>query len=345
MFCVKCGFDNMPGARFCEKCGAPLHAEAPASGLKGSLAGGTYVPPARGASANGFDYGTERATNAGFAPAASLVPTGAAPAPTYAPPAPAYVPEPSAYAPVSPAYVPEAPAYAPANPAYAPELPVYNSELSAPASEPGAFSGEYENKASFGYEPAPAEPDASSYTAPAYTAPAYSAPAYTPPAAPATPGYYGYGATAEKAGSPFPFVTLIGGIVAIVALFLELLKYTNLSLFKVTTEIAPKLKYASHLGELGTMIIVVFIICVLCIVCPLAVTLCSCLKKKCRAYAILGMLLFIGLFVALFLVGADMMGLSSFSSDMFDGLFKAFGLGFWMYVGGMLVAAVGGGKH
>lgn len=234
-------------------------------------------------------------------------------------------------------------------PVYAmPNVPMYNG---APNAQPynGAANGQAYNGAPV-YQPM--------YNMPGYGAPVqaypggpvYAAPMYNPQGAPMyAPGYYG-AEPVKETPKTISIVALLGSIAAIVAIFLSLFGYTEMSMVKLISEEIPNIidsfEYLDMLGTFAYLTIAAVAICVLCIVFAAIVFLLVLLKKKCRGTAIFSMLLLIAFAVVFVFMRSEAYYYHiDIDFEFIMRVIKDFGVGFWLYLGGMFVAAIGGGKR
>lgn len=247
-------------------------------------------------------------------------------------------------------------------PVYAmPNVPVYNVAPNAQAynAAPNAQAYNAAPNAQT-YNGAPVYPPF--YAAPGYGAPvqaypggpvyaAPAAPGYAPQGAPmyAPAGFYGAEPVKEKPKT-VSILALLGSIAAIVALFLSLVGDTEVSVFKILTETLPdifdSLEYIDRFTTLHYLVLAATVICVLCTLCAVLVFIFACLKKKCRGTAVFGMLLIIGLVALFFAIGLEVYGrYVEVDFDAVVEMVKGLGIGTWLYLGGMFVAVIGGGKR
>lgn len=244
-------------------------------------------------------------------------------------------------------------------PVYAmPNAPMYNAAPNAQGYN-GASNAQGYNGAPNGqvYNGAPVYPPM--YNMPGYGAPVqaypggpvYAAPMYAPQGAPlyAAPGYYGTEAVKEKPKT-ISIVALLGSIAAIVALFLSMFGYTEMSMVKLISEEVPNIidsfEYLDMLGTFAYLTIAAVAICILCVIFAAIVFLLVLLKKKCRGTAIFSMLLPIAFAVVfVFLRTEAYYYRVEVDFEFIMRVIKDFGVGFWLYLGGMFVAAIGGGKR
>ena len=244
-------------------------------------------------------------------------------------------------------------------PVYAmPNVPMYNGAPnaqpynSAPNAQPynGAANGQAYNGAPV-YQPM--------YNMPGYGAPVqaypggpvYAAPMYAPQGAPmyAAPGYYGAEPVKEKPKT-LSILALLGSLAAIVALFLNLIKNTESSVFKIISESLPDmfdmLEYIDKFSTIDYLALAVIAVSILCVLFAVLAFIFACLKKKCRGTSIIAMLLIISLIAVVFVMTMEIYG--GYIEADFDtilNLIKGLDVGFWLYLGGMFVAAIGGGKR
>lgn len=234
-------------------------------------------------------------------------------------------------------------------PVYAmPNIPMYNG---APNAQPynGAANGQVYNGAPV-YQPM--------YNMPGYGAPVqaypggpvYAAPMYSPQGAPMyAPGYYG-AEPVKETPKTISIVALLGSIAAIVAIFLSLFGYTEMSMVKLISEEIPNIidsfEYLDMLGTFAYLTIAAVAICVLCVVFAAIVFLLVLLKKKCRGTAIFSMLLLIAFAVVFVFMRSEAYYYHiDIDFEFIMRVIKDFGVGFWLYLGGMFVAAISGGKR
>ncbi len=257
----------------------------------------------------------------------------------------------NAAAPQRPAPQNAAPQYQNAPVYQAPAAPAYGQSV-VQGYGPGYHQGAYGQPVAgytqpgYGYANGPVygAPVAQSYAQPA--APVYAAPVYAPPAAPTSAGYAQGQLNAPAAAKSVSALAVIGATLALVALFLELMANTNASMVKIITSIIPNLKYLDRMGDYAIVMIGQISIYTMCIVCAVAVFICACAKKKCRVWAILGMLFIIGLIVFSIVISLEMYdSFVKINGKFFLDLLKSLGVGYWMYLGGMLLATIGGGKR
>lgn len=256
-----------------------------------------------------------------------------------------------------------------AAPMYAmPNTPVYNGAPNGQVyggAPNGQVYGGAPNGQVYGGAPAyaPVYNNAPGYGAPMQAYP--GGPVYAAPVAPVyapqgaafyAPEHFGAEPTKE-ASKAFPVFTLLGCIAAIVALFLnlwndELWSYEESSVFAFLREMSlpdPVGFYElSKTVEYLNFAILGF--CLLCTIFAVILFILTCMKKNGRVFAILSVLLSIGI-VALyywldievaylltnFVIDIDFETISEFINNL-----RA---GFWLYFSGMLVAAIGGGKR
>ena len=252
-------------------------------------------------------------------------------------------------------------------PVYAmPNVPMYNGAPnaqpynSAPNAQPynGAPNAQPYNGAANGqaYNGAPVYQPM--YNMPGYGAPVqaypggpvYAAPMYNPQGAPMyAPGYYG-AEPVKETPKTISIVALLGSIAAIVAIFLSLFGYTEMSMVKLISEEIPNIidsfEYLDMLGTFAYLTIAAVAICVLCVVFAAIVFLLVLLKKKCRGTAIFSMLLLIAFAVVFVFMRSEAHYYHiDIDFDFIMRVIKDLGVGFWLYLGGMFVAVIGGGKR
>lgn len=243
-------------------------------------------------------------------------------------------------------------------PVYAmPNVPMYNGAPnaqpynSAPNAQPfnGAANGQAYNGAPV-YQPM--------YNMPGYGAPVqaypggpvYAAPMYNPQGAPMyAPGYYG-AEPVKETPKTISIVALLGSIAAIVAIFLSLFGYTEMSMVKLISEEIPNIidsfEYLDMLGTFAYLTIAAVAICILCVVFAAIVFLLVLLKKKCRGTAIFSLLLLIAFAVVFVFMRSEAYYYHiDIDFEFVMRVIKDFSVGFWLYLGGMFVAAIGGGKR
>ena len=229
-----------------------------------------------------------------------------------------------------------------------PNVPMYNG---APNAQPynGAANGQAYNGAPV-YQPI--------YNMPGYGAPVqaypggpvYAAPMYNPQGTPMyAPGYYG-AEPVKETPKTISIVALLGSIAAIVAVFLSLFGYTEMSMVKLISEEIPNIidsfEYLDMLGTFAYLTIAAVAICVLCVVFAAIVFLLVLLKKKCRGTAIFSMLLLIAFAVVFVFMRSEAYYYHiDIDFEFIMRVIKDFGVGFWLYLGGMFVAVIGGGKR
>ncbi len=180
--------------------------------------------------------------------------------------------------------------------------------------------------------------------------PVYAAPVYGPQGAPVyAPGYYGAEPAKEKPKT-VSILALLGSLAAIVALFLDLIKNTEVSIFKILSESLPDmldvLEYIDRFSTFDYLVLAALGVSILCTLCAVLVFIFACLKKKCRGTSVFAMLLIIALVALFFVMGIEMYGgYVEVDSDTVLNMIKGLGVGFWLYLGGMFVGAIGGGKR
>ena len=202
--------------------------------------------------------------------------------------------------------------------------------------------------------------------APVYNnAPAYTAPVQPYPASPvyAAPVASAYAPQEANAYTPEPhseelapkrktvsIAAVMGSIVAILAFFLKLSHVLPVSMFNIVSEDLPDLidsiKYIDMYDTAQYLVMTMTVICLLCALFSLIVFILSCLKVNCRVMAILSMVLIVGLVVVNLWLRLEW----SYAPETIDfeyilGMIEYLSVGFWLYFGGMLVAAIGGGKR
>lgn len=180
--------------------------------------------------------------------------------------------------------------------------------------------------------------------------PVYAAPVYGAQDAPVyAPGYYGAEPAKEKPKT-VSILALLGSLAAIVALFLNLMKNTEVSIFRILSESLPDmldvLEYIDSFSTFDYLVLAALGVSILCTLCAVLVFIFACLKKKCRGTSVFAMLLIIVLVALFFVMGIEMYGgYVEVDVDTVLNMIKGLGVGFWLYLGGMFVAAIGGGKR
>lgn len=248
-----------------------------------------------------------------------------------------------------------------AAPMYAmPNTPVYNGAPNGQVyggAPNGQVYGGAPNGQVYGGAPAyaPVYNNAPGYGAPMQTYP--GGPVYAAPVAPVyapqgatvyTPEYYGEEPAPER--KSVSIVALVGSMVTILAFFLKLSHELSCSMFNIISEWLPDLldviEYIDMFGTAAYLEMTIIGISVLCAIFSVVVFILACLKKNCRVIAILSMVLMIGLVaVSWWLIVEISDRPANIDFEFILNMIESLSVGFWLYFGGMLVAAIGGGKR